>query len=445
MILKKGSIEWNKPLISSLKGHTQKISLSPPLLHNFPQSYGMIAMRMIIRLGIPISLTGRYSIQGRESFEGLNLWVSYVNKSGGIFVKELDARLPIELIYFDDESSEANCIEITKRLISKEKVDILLGPYSSSLALAASRVAENYRKTLWNHGGSTDKIFRLGNNDKVNYVISSITPASKYMTGVIDLIRATNPSANKIAAFSAENSGFSQNVAKGAKVYGELNGFEVREYKYISGAGNFSSLLNEALNHEPDLILGMGRAEDDVQLARQITEIGRRVNHASEPHTIGIRGGGGGHRRAIALVVASIKLFKDELNENVQGYLSPSQWESGININPDLGPKPREFTANFKSAYGKEPDYVAAQGYNGGLIVQRCIETSGSIKDYILRRTAKNSEFNTFYGAFKVDRNGRQIGHKMLVIQWQNGRKVIVHPKSSAEGGYEATHSIRSL
>ncbi|MFB3147999.1 MAG: ABC transporter substrate-binding protein, partial [Thermodesulfobacteriota bacterium] len=111
-----------------------------------------------IKLGLPISLTGNYSIQGKESFEGVKLWVREINAQGGIFIEDQGKNLPIEFIYYDDESLVDRCRQITKKLILEDEVDLLLGPYSSSLALAASEVAEEHNKTLWNHGGATDEM-----------------------------------------------------------------------------------------------------------------------------------------------------------------------------------------------------------------------------------------------------------------------------------------------
>ncbi len=85
------------------------------------------------------------------------------------------------------------------------------------------------------------------------------------------------------------------------------------------------------------------------------------------------------------------------------------------------------------SIYGKEPDYVAAQGYNIGLIIEKCIQESGTLDDIELREIAKGAEFKTFYGNFKTDSNGNQIGHDMVVVQWQGGGKVIVYPESIAQ------------
>ena len=363
-----------------------------------------------IKIGISVSLTGIYSVQGRESFEGTSLWVADVNKEGGIFVKEYGRKLPVDLVCLDDGSSVRTCRSNTERLVSKENVDIVFGPYSSSLSLASAEIAETHDVTLWNHGGATDEIEERG----FKCIVSAITPASRYSEGIITLLRKQDPGAGRIAVFSALDSGFSKNIARGAGVFAGENGFVIKEFNFRSGHEDFSGLLEEALDFLPDMILGAGRAHDDLALAGRIIKTGTRV-------------------KAVALVAASVKLFKDTFQRDAEGFLSCSQWESGIKTTPDLGPSPGEFVERFKSAYGRDPDYVAAQGYNIGLIVQKCIEEAGTIDDKALREKGRRAEFKTFYGIFRTDHMGSQTGHEMVVVQWQGGRKMIVHPERLSE------------
>lgn len=363
-----------------------------------------------IKIGLSISLTGNYSIQGIESFEGIKLWVEETNSRGGILVRELGAKLPIELVYYNDKSSVDTCRANTKRLILEDKVNLLLGPYSSSLALAACEVAEEHSKTLWNYGGSTDEILERN----FTCVINAITPASNYSHGIIDAIKQTDPNIQRIATFSAENSGFSIRVANGAKEHAQALGLDVREYKFVSGTKNFSSHLEDLVSYEPDLILGVGRAEDDLVLAESLFE--SKV-----------------YSKAAGFIVASIKLFKDKFGDKVDGIFSASQWERGLQITPDIGPAPEEFSVKFENAYGKQPDYVAAQGYNIGLILEKCIQEIGTLDGLTLRDVAKSADFKTFYGCFETDSSGNQTGHQMVVVQWQDGNKVIVHPQSMAK------------
>jgi branched-chain amino acid transport system substrate-binding protein len=362
-----------------------------------------------IRLGTSISLSGRYMIQGKESFEGLRLWVRDVNQSGGIFIK--DKKFPVELVHYDDVSSVSKCRGFMERLIIDDKVDVLIGPYSSGHTLAAAPIAEKYKKILWNHGGSSDEIFQKG----FTYIVSAITPASKYWTGVIDMGRGLDKAANRLSIFRAEDSGFSTNVAEGANRYGKEKGFEIIEFKYPSGTKDFSLLLMQVKESNPDIILVVGRADDDLLLGRQIVE--HRVS-----------------AQAIGLVAAGMRYFQEILGKDTEGFLGPSQWERGIKIKPDFGPSPQEFSVRFKNVYGKEPDYPAAQGYNIGLIIQRCIEESETADDRSLREIVERVEFRTFYGDFKIDSStGNQIGHKMVIVQWQSGNKYTVYPEEMAE------------
>jgi branched-chain amino acid transport system substrate-binding protein len=364
-----------------------------------------------IKLGVSISLSGRYSIQGRESFEGLNLWVKDANQPGGILIKKKGKKIPINLIYYDDGSSVDTCKNAIERLIVKDKVDVFVGPYSSGLTLGASPIAEKHKKILWNHGGSSDEIFEKG----FRYIVSIITPASRYLTGLIDMVKGTDKEAKKIAIFQAEDSGFSASVSRGAEHYGKEKRFQITNLKYQTGTKDFSSLLKQLKEDNPDIILSAGRAEDDLILAKQILE-----------HKVSAK--------AIGLVVAGIKHFKEQLGKDVEGFLGPSQWEPRIKIKPDFGPTPEGFFKRFKDEYGKEPDYPAAQGYNIGLVIQKCIEETGTLDDLNLRETAGRIQFKTFYGDFKIDPvTGSQVGHKMLTVQWQGGNKFIVFPKQLAE------------
>lgn len=365
-----------------------------------------------IKLGLSISLTGDYSVQGRESFQGIKLWVSDVNNEGGIYVREHGKKIPIDLIYYDDESSVEKCRANTETLI-EEGVNVLLGPYSSSLSLAAAEAAEERGITLWNHGGSTDEIEGRG----FDCVVSAISPTSKYSSGIIDLVRNTDPSASKIAAFWARDSGFSKNVASGLKEHAVKRDFEVMDLKFDSGQDNFSYLLDEAMEYEPDLIFGMGRAHDDISLAGQMMDSGVRA-------------------RAAAFIVASIKLFRETFPDRSEGFLSASQWESAMRVEPDTGPSPEEFSVRFEEAYGSAPDYVAAQGHNIGIIIRECIKRAGTLHDGTLRNTARSLDMETFYGRFRTDGKGNQTGHEMVTVQWQNGEKVIVYPERFSTGKF---------
>ncbi|MCH8089539.1 MAG: ABC transporter substrate-binding protein, partial [Chloroflexi bacterium] len=145
--------------------------------------------RQAIRVGMCASLSGQFQVQGKQALQGVKAWVEDANAHGGVFVGDLGAILPLSLAHHDDQSSAARVRELTRSLIVEERVDLLLGPYSSGLAIAAAGVAEELGKVLWNHGGSADGIHARG----YRWTVSILSPASRYLTGVVDLLRQAYP------------------------------------------------------------------------------------------------------------------------------------------------------------------------------------------------------------------------------------------------------------
>jgi len=291
-----------------------------------------------IRIGFPISITGKYSLQGNESLNGIKLWQSKVNSDSGIFVDKFNKNLPVELIYFDDESSEKKCAEVTIKLINKENIDLLLGPYSSGLTLAVVPIAKKLNRIVWNYGGATDEITEKG----YTYFINAITPSSHYFHGIIRLFaKRLNKKNKKIAIIFAENSGFSIKVMQGANEFGLKNNFEVSKFGYKSGKTDFSDLVETVYKGGPDVILGVGRMQDDINLAKSIIKT-KKIKPDS-----------------VALVAASIDYFREIFGMDADGFLSTSQWEKDIEIEPDYGPTPLEFHNNYLNSYNKEPNYLA--------------------------------------------------------------------------------------
>jgi len=78
--------------------------------------------------------------------------------------------------------------------------------------------------------------------------------------------------------------------------------------------------------------------------------------------------------------------------------------------------------------------YHSACGYSGCQVLLEAIKQTGSLDGDRLRTAILKMELNTVYGAFKIDPDGLQIGHRMRVFQWQDGKKVIVWPDELAPG-----------
>ena len=109
-----------------------------------------------IKIGIPVSLTGQFRLQGAQTLAGLRTWADDVNRAGGLTVGGRAA--PVEIRWRDDASRAANARAITAQLIDDDAVDLLIGPYSAALTRAAAAVAQALGRLLWNQGGASPAV-----------------------------------------------------------------------------------------------------------------------------------------------------------------------------------------------------------------------------------------------------------------------------------------------
>ncbi len=83
---------------------------------------------------------------------------------------------------------------------------------------------------------------------------------------------------------------------------------------------------------------------------------------------------------------------------------------------------------------GADLSYHSAGGYSGCQVLVDAIRQTGSLDGERLRAAILKMDTSTVYGAFKVDGDGLQVGHRMLIFQWQDGKKAIVWPDELSPG-----------
>jgi branched-chain amino acid transport system substrate-binding protein len=360
-----------------------------------------------IHVGMTAALTGRYRLPGRQALLGAQAWVEDTNRAGGVWLYGSRAHLPLRLTSYDDASKPEQCAALTERLITEDQVDILLGPYSSGLALRAAEIAQRLQRVLWNHGGASEAIYTRG----FAWVVGILSPPSTYFHSVMDFVQHTPPSASHVAIVHSTAGAFPKDVAAGAAQYCQQQVFEaIHTYPYPAGTTDFTPILKQLESAAPAVVLSVGRIEDDLRFAAQY------LQHSIPASVVG-------------LIVTPLTLFRDTFGSAAARFVGPSQWEPAMVTEPEYGPSSAEVLTHLIARHPEGVDYPMAQAYAGGLVAQRCLEIAGTLDQHALRQVASTLDFTTFYGRYCIDsRTGRQLGHRMPVVQWQDGRKVIVWP-----------------
>ena len=360
-----------------------------------------------ITVGIPISLTGQFSSQGVQALQGVTYWVEDTNARGGLHLDEHGKNLPVRLVHYDDESTPGATRLVTRKLITEDYVDLLFGPYSSSLTLACASVTENLGMVLWNHGGSSDEVQRRG----FSRVVSILAPASSYLRGVVDFLMDKSPHMRTVAILRSARGSFPEAVAGGFERYATENGWQVvYEEAYQPSEVDFKAAVARIQAAKPDVVIGVGRIQDDLELGREIVSANMKAE-------------------AMALVASGVSLFGTEMGSSAEGFIGPSQWESGAAYTPDHGPAVEELRLRHKGFRDGGADYTMAQGYAVGLIAEHCLMEAGATDGRRLMEAAYRLNCTTFYEPFKIHRRvGAQVGRQVCLVRWVDGRKVVVWP-----------------
>ena len=360
---------------------------------------------MTIKVGIPVSLTGQFSLQGMQTLAGIQTWVNGVNDAGGLIVG--GAASPVELVYQDDESRRERVREITRRLICEDRVNILVGPYSAVLTNAAAEVAREHGRLLWNQGGATPLVYQRGNP----WVVGILTPADEYLAGLLPAVREVCPGAATLGVVQAATGAFPRDVASGVEQSAPELGFrQVLSLEFDSDADDFSYVAQAVREVLPDVLVVAGRFQNDLRIAELLAESAPALG-------------------TVSVVAAGVDAFRERLGPRAENFIGPSQWEPEAGYTVDYGPGVAEVQSALRRAGYPVVDYPMAQAYAVGVVIQRCVEECGSLENGALRDAASSLDFTTFYGRFRINADtGRQVGKPSLLVQWRRGRKVVVWP-----------------
>jgi branched-chain amino acid transport system substrate-binding protein len=375
-------------------------------------------MRDTLTIGLSLSLTGEYAAMGRQAEAALRLFVADTNAGGSVEIDNRRYELALDCI--DDQSRRGRAAEIYRSLCFEKRAELIFGPYSSALARAAAPIVEEAGMVMVNHGGADDDLYNRG----YRMMVGVLTPASEYLTGFVRML-ATLKFWRKRVAIVSSRSPFARAVAEGIERAcrersARRRGVRVR-LKY-TGAFDpettpemlFAGLRRTRVN----ALLSAGSYAQDIAMMRLIIASGLNIP-------------------VLGCVAAGVDRFAADMGDEAAGIVGPSQWEEQVRITPELGPAAAEFARRMRAADSTVGcDYPAAQAYAAGLLTVAALRHADSLDQERLRAAFSELRTTTLFGDFAIDRvTGRQIGHKMLLVQWHGGRKMIIDPEAHTDAG----------
>lgn len=350
----------------------------------------------VVSIGFTASKTGALAEDSLAQVRGFELWRDEVNAAGGI--KAGAKRYKIEFKSQDDESQVVRVQELYGRLIAQDKVHFLFGPVSSSLNAMAAFVSEENGKVMLSTA-IDPKIFRLGNRN----LFQVTSPASRMFAGALAVLKARDPQ-TRIALFTKDDP-FTRSVAQATRELAKAEGLAVvSDDAYSPTAADFGATVGKLSSSRATAILGGGHLSDGLALARAVRE-----------HSPDIKW--------LTLLLPAEAPGLADLGDAGQGVTAPTQWLPQVAYKPDVGPTAETFERRFKDKFKAAPNELAAAGYAAGLLLGRAIEQTGAVDPVRVAATLNRLDVTTLFGRarFATDpkEHGLQIGHEMVLRQWQ--------------------------
>jgi branched-chain amino acid transport system substrate-binding protein len=352
-----------------------------------------------LKIGASLSLTGTYAKPGTYQKEGYELCAEEANARGGVLGRK------VEFVFYDDQSQPPTGVRLYEKLITEDRVEAVMGPYSSPITEAVANVTEKYRKVMVAPLAATTSIFKKGRK----YIFMVISPAEAYLEGLVDL--AAKRGLKSIAVIN-EDTLFAKAAAQGTADLARKRGMQVvLQEAYPKGHTDFAGLLVKIRAANPDVLAASTYFDDAVAITRQMREL--NLN----PKMFGVTVGG------------DLPEFFDLLKQNAEYVYGASQWEATL-----PHPGQREFQEGYRRKFNREPVYHSAAGYAGCVIYLEGVRRAGTLDADRVREQLLKLETKTVFGDYKVEPDGFQSAHKMVLFQWQDGKKVTVWPDEVAGG-----------
>jgi branched-chain amino acid transport system substrate-binding protein len=360
-----------------------------------------------IKVGVLLPLTGSQAKFGEIEKRSYEMAAEEINAKGGV------KGTKIELLFEDDTGKPDVGRSGMEKLISRDKVPVITGGYSSSVTAAAAPVAQQFKVPFVICTGSADDVTEKG----YDYVFRINPPASEYPNAVKSFLQEVGKDV-KTVALLYENSAFGQSSSKSFEEDTKELGLKiVVKEGYQAGAIDFKPVLTKVKAANPDMIYMVSYVMDASLLMRQSKEL-----HINPKMFVG---GGAGF---------TLPEFAKSAGDAADGVYSATLWVDTLPF-----PGAKQYSANFKKKYGSETEYHGAEAYAAMYVVADALTRAKSITPKDVRDALVTTDMKTAFGPVKFVSYGKKTQQNKLdtyMVQWQKGELEAVWPKSAATKPY---------
>lgn len=371
------------------------------------------------KVGVVTELSGELATGGNVTKRGYDLWAQEVNAKGGILIK--GKKYPVKLFYADAQSNPAAGAAAAERLITQEKVDFILGPYSSGVTLAVAPVVEKYKVPMITGSAESPLIW----TNKFYYTFGTVPPVNFTGAAAVKTLSELK-SAPRSAVILGSNDTFSKATAEAFKGAAEAARIRVLKFNIVPAGEDLTPLLSAVRALRPDLIAFGGHDEELIKLVKAL----RQIDYT--PKALLMHYG------------VTEPAFVQALGKDANQVFGASVWTPAARTRSKiLWPNAAAYENAAMKAYNTPSDYTQAGSSAAGIAFQSVLQKIGATPGMSVEQRAKlvkaleEVDVQTFYGRIKFATSGNyyhaNVGMTPLTIQIQNGKTVVVGPSRGEE------------
>ncbi len=370
-----------------------------------------------INIGAAISLTGKYATNGVHTQNGYEFAIKKIDENGG--VKIGDKCYKFKVTYYDDESKGDRAATLAERLINQDKVQYMLGPYSSGMTKAIAPVTEKYQIPMIEAEGASRSLFNKG----YKYLFAVLSTSEQYLASAVTLAGEKAKEAGKEmsdvkVAIAVENDPFSLDIRAGVMEDAKKAGMKiVIDEKLPRDLSDMTAILTKVKLIKPDLLVVSGHSKGAATAVRQIGE-----QKIASP--------------MIAMTHCEAADVTGNFGAAANDILCSTQWAETLTYEDPIFGTAANYETEFKAAYPeygeKKVPYQTAQASAAIYVYKDAFERAGSLDKEKVRDAISATDMKTFYGGIKFSEAGNNVAKPMVLRQIQDGKYNVVAPSAFA-------------
>ena len=359
-----------------------------------------------IRVGATVAVTGPASAEVGHFKKMMEMWAESVNAKGGVMLKDYGKRLPIKIVVYDDTSKPPDSIRLYEKLVTEDKVHVLLGPYSSPITMAASTVPEKHQLPMIALEANSTAIFKRN----FKWLVGVIDDGTKWSYHYFDMLKAAGKA--KSIGFVIEDTPHPKEVGSGSIPKAKEIGLEVKVEEYFPVATqDFTAIITKLKAANPDIVYMSAFPAREVTFFKQALEQGLAPR---EYHMI--------HHGVALYGAVGVK--------NANLVTGEAYWMPGVKAGNS-----KPFEELLSKLQIKVEDYPwSSIHYFGFEALGAGLEKAGSLDRDKLMAAFKSLDIETISGRLRFDPANGQGTLNPFPTQIQDGKYVTLWPAEIASG-----------